>query len=712
MLRRIALPVFALALAAGCSGGGGSSSAPPTSPATNAPASTRQITFTISFKESDQAAKIRRAASRARRHLRQPNTGSIGVAVNGGQAVYSAVTCQNGQCQASVTVVAPVNQTDTFAVTDWTGPDGPNNGGVLLSEGSASTYITAGGTIVIPVTLGGIVSQIVSVNLTNTTFTSGTSGTSTLTVSATDPSGALIVGCFASPVPVQIFENDNLEAFSFSSQGELTKGEVIGSGSTQDGCPADGSSLTLYYSGAQTGESFPADAVVGADLPGTQGISFGFTWGQTNSFGLFFNGPDDKTTVLDEITTTCPGGGVPCAYYEPALLPFLSTITGLGTAGSGENGSPALWGTDNYTGLTTGITAAGAFTIYPTNGDYVGPPNSPDPNFPNYSIPYDLGGGDLLIPNYGSQNLVEFKDGSNSQTFDVLKPAYTSAGFAFPVGIVPSVFVPDGSGNLWFVDPNTAAVDEANSTGGNIVSCASTFSDGVTPVAFDALAVSGSTVWSSTVAAPPSDPESFAIARFPTSVAGSNPCTVPYTDAVSVPNEVDRLAVDGGGNLWYVDNAENLGYIPAAGGTPATQALGHFIASNLVLSGSYFYGIDAADSEIVRIAVGAAPPNAVATFASLPANWNTINDNANNFNDIWLAAGPGTTLWFAGSTATGLRSPTNQVFEFDPTQLSFGSSARTLRVAQHATKRLSHARTGRAGRGLPVRRSLPNFGFR
>jgi hypothetical protein len=714
MLRHVALSAFALALLAGCSGGGGTT---PTSPQpTPAPSSTpqgtaRQITFTITFTKSQQKARLRKAAS-GLRHTKyiSPNTGSIGVAVNGGPASYSAVTCNGSSCQASVTVAAPVNQTDSFDVTDWTGPDGPNNGGVLLSEGTASSYITAGGTIIIPVTLGGEVAQIVSVNLTNTTFTSGTSASSTLTVTAKDPSGAVIVGCYASPVPVDIFENDNLKGFSFSSQGVLTQGEVIGSGSTQDGCPANGSTLTLYYSGTATGESFPADAVIGADLPGTQGTSFGFSWGQSTQYGLFYNGPNDTTTIVDEVQSTCPGSSVPCAFYEPALQPFLATLYGVGTATAGEPGSPAIWATDNYTGLVTAITATGAFTVYPTSGEIIGPPTSPDPNFPNYSIPFDLGGGDLLVPNYGSQNLVEFKDAQ--QTFNVLKPAYKSAGFAFPLGAAPSAFVPDGSGNLWFVDPNTAAVDEANSSGANIASCSLTFSDGVTPVSGDSLAVAGSTVWASSVAFPASNPEQFFIARFPTSVTGSSPCSVPFSDLIPVTAEVDRQAVDAGGNLWYVDNSENLGYIPAAGGTPATQSLGKFVSSNLLLSGKYLYGLDSADGLLVQIDTSVPPPNAAVTVASLPATWSNVTNQANNYNDVWLAAGPGTTLWFAGNVSEGLQAPTNEVFEVDPAQLSFGSPLRVFsrihaRVRHNVAQRHAH----RGGRQVRVRKSLPNFGF-
>jgi hypothetical protein len=719
MLRHVTLAALAAALLAGCSGGAGSPGAPsqvPTQAPTSAPqGTTRQITFTISFTKSEQSARLRRQAGKLR-HTKyiSPNTGSIGVAVNGGAASYSPVSCNGSQCTASITVAAPVNQVDTFDVTDWSGPDGPNSGGVLLSEGSASSYISAGGTIVIPVTLGGVVAQIVSINLTNTSFTSGTSGSATLTVTAKDPSGAVIVGCYQNPVPVQIFENDFLTAFSFSNQGVLTQGEVIGSGSTQDGCPAQGSSLPLYYSGSQNGPSFPADVVLAADLPGTQGQTFNFTWGQTNQYGLFFNGADDATTVVDEVQTTCPGGGVPCAYYEPALLPYLTTVTGLGGAASpSEPGSPAVWSTDNFTGLVSGITANGAFTIYPTNGEYLGPPNSPDPANPSYSIPLDLGGGDLLIANYSANNpptgnLVEFKD--SNQSYNVLRPAYTGAGFASPNVAAPSVFEPDGAGNLWFVDPYTAAVDQADSTGGNVVSCALTYSDGVTPVAADALAVSASTVWASTIVIPNSNPEQFFLARFPTSVSGQNPCTIPFGDLTSVPNEVDRIAVDAGGNLWYVDNAENLGYIPAAGGTPATQSLGKFVASNLILQGSYFYAVDSADGLLLRIATAAAPPNAVVQSAPLPASWDGVSDLASNFNDIWITAGPGTTLWFAGDVKEGLRAPTNQVFEIDPSQLTFGSNARIAHVAARFHHPAARHR-GVRSRQLPIRRSLPNFGF-
>jgi len=705
----VTLSALALVLLAGCSGGGSSNPGAPLpqpTPTSVGQGSSRSITFTISFNKSQSNAHQRRL-----KYI-SPNTGSIGVAVNGGPATYSAVNCNGGSCNASVTVIAPVNQTDTFTVTAWTGPSGPNNGGVLLSEGSASTYITAGGTIVIPITLGGEVASIASLNLTNTSYTSGTSGSATLTVTARDPSGAVIVGCYAQPIPVRIFENDSLTAFSFSSQGVLTKGSLLGSGSTQDGCSANGTSLTLYYSGSATGPSFPADAIVAADTPTSE--FFNFTWGQVNDFGLYYNGPDDTTTVLTELQTACPGGGVPCAYYQPALAPFLATLTGVGGAASGEPGSPAVWGTDNYTGLVAGITAGGAFTLYPTDGQIIGPPHSQDPNYPNYSIPDDLGNGDLLISNYQAPNLVEFKDGTNSQVFDVLHPAYTSAGFATLVGIAPSVFVADGSGNQWFVDPNTAAIDTASATGGSIVSCVLPFSDGVTSMAANALAVAGSTVWTSTVLVPASGPEAFYIARFPTSVSGSSPCTVPFTDEIPVALEVDHLAVDASGNAWYVDNSGNLGYIPAAGGNPVTQSFGPVLSSSFLRENQYLYALDSADNLLVRIDTTTPPPNAVVATAPLPANWNGITDNADNFNQVWLTQGAGTTIWFAGTTAAGLQAPTNLAFEIDPAQLTFGSGSQAFGRARHAAahRAVPRLRARRPGRKqLPIRRNLPNFGF-
>lgn len=708
MLKRAALPAFALALLAGCSGGGGSASAPQPQPTpTSGPQGSRSITFTIKFSKSQAASHLRRT-----KYI-SPNTGSIGVAVNNGQATYSAVDCNGNQCQASVTVAAPVNQTDTFTVTAWSGSSGPNNGGVLLSEGSASTYITAGGTIVVPITLGGIVATIQSIALTNTSFTSGTSGSATLTATALDPSGAVIIGCYAQPIPVEIFENDNLSAFSFSNQGVLTQGSLLGSGSTADGCSANGTSLTLYYSGAATGPSFPADAVVAADIPSSE--YFKFAWGQVDQFGLFYNGPADATTVLSEVQTTCPAN-VPCAYYESALAPFLATATALdAAASSNENGSPAVWGTDNYTGLVYGIGASGAFTVYPTDGQIIGPPHSQDPNYPNYSVPYDLGGGDLLIPNYQAPNLVEFKDGSNSQTFDVLRPAYASAGFASPVGIAPSAFVADGSGNLWFADPTTAALDNANSSGGSIVSCNLIFSDGVTSMAANAVAAAGSTVWASTVVVPASGPEGFYIARVPTSVTGSSPCTVPFSDEIQVALEVDRMTLDAGANLWYVDNAGNLGYIPAAGGTPVTQTFSPLLSSNFVRENQYIYALDSADNLLVRIDTTTPPPNAVVATAPLPANWTNITDDAENFNEVWLTQQSNGTLWFAGTTGVGLRAPTNIVFEVNPAQLTFGSAATTLARTRSTMPR--HAaiadlkRRARGRRPLPIRRSLPNFGL-
>ena len=490
----------------------------------------------------------------------------------------------------------------------------------------------------------------------------------------------------------------------------MTKGSVIGSGSTKDGCSANGSSLTVYYSGSANGPSLPADAVIASDIPSAE--FFNFIYGLFDSYNLLYNAPADTTTVVDELQTTCPGGGAPCAYYQPALSPFLATLTSLGSASAGEPGSPAVWLTDNNTGLVGGITANGTFTLYPTDGIISGPPHSADPSFPDYSVPYDLGGGNVLIPNYASQNLVEFK--ANPQTFDVLRPAYTSAGLASPVGAAPSVFVPDGTGALWFVDPNTAAIDTATATGSNVVSCAFAYSDQATPVAGNALAVAGTTVWTSTVATTASSGLQFYLARFPTSVATGNPCTVPFSDEIPLTNEVDRLAVDPSGNAWFVDNGGNLGYVPAGGGTPATQTFPNLPSSNLLAAGKYLYALDSLDGLLLRIDTTTPPPNAVVASAPIPASWAGTSNNPQSFDQIWLTAGPGTSIWFAANPGNGgLRSESQAAFAIDPAQLTFNTAARTrgrsfaLRSHRHVT---TFRRPHRSGPHFPIVRSKPNFG--
>jgi streptogramin lyase len=718
---------FAVALAslacaiAGCSGSGSGNGTTPLphptltpSPAPSSGSPPRSITFTIKFDKTRHAKSHARAGAVGRPKYISPNTNSVGVAVNGGTPVYSKVSCSDGECQASVTVDAPVNQTDTFDVTAWSGADGPGSGSTLLSEGSAQAFITPGGTLNIPVVLGGVVSQIVAVNLTNSSFTSGSDGSSTVTVSAKDPTGAVIVGCFASPVPVGIFENDDLQGYSFSNQGTLLTGHVLSSGSTADGCSPDGGSLSLYYRGALTGPAFPADAVVLADIPGTEETSFRFTYGDVNQYGLFYNHADDTTSAVSEIFSTCPAGNAGCAYYLPALAPFGADLTALAPAQSGEPGNPAVWGTDDYTGLTGSVSASGAFTLYPTDGEMIGPPHSANTQDANYSVPFDQGSAAFLIPVYNDSNLWSFNAEGKSPAFKAVQPQYTGAGFAFPLGAAPSVLTPDGSGNLWFVDPSTAAVDQSDAAGDTVVSCALPFSDGSTPVSGDALAVSGSTVWLSTVADPISEGQEAFVARFPTSIAKSQPCTVPFDDELPVPAEVDRIALDPSGNLWYVDNANTLGVFTPSGKTPVTQSLGFGLSSNLSAAGQYFYGIDAADNQLVRIDTSALPPKAGVTVAALPANWTDIQNQANDFNQVWIVPGPSGSLWFAGNVSSGLRAFTTIVFALNPGQLTFGPPNAHRHAGFGPVLRGSHrfVRPRGHARRFPNRVSLPNFGFR
>ena len=78
----------------------------------------------------------------------------------------------------------------------WVGWYGFNAGSAVAANSAASNAFTA-----TTLATGGEVAQIVSVNLTNTAFTSGTSASSTLTVTAKDPSGAVIIGIVAGSIP-------------------------------------------------------------------------------------------------------------------------------------------------------------------------------------------------------------------------------------------------------------------------------------------------------------------------------------------------------------------------------------------------------------------------------------------------------------------------------------------------------------------------------
>src|SRR5262249_58494553 len=128
-----------------------------------------------------------------------------------------------------VTVQAP-SGTVRFTLTLY---DGLNATGNILSTGSATQTVSGGGFSVSVTTLGRIAKIALAIAPAGVTFYVGIPATATLTASASDSDGNVIVGTYESPI-----------ALSASTSGAFT---LSGTSFT-----ASGQTITLTYSGASS----------------------------------------------------------------------------------------------------------------------------------------------------------------------------------------------------------------------------------------------------------------------------------------------------------------------------------------------------------------------------------------------------------------------------------------------------------------------------
>ncbi len=310
MLRATAFAAFATTVAA-CGGGGtGGGFGAPAPLSTNSPGTSpnASITIKIVVPQSTATKYHLRAVAPAsalpggkRPAYVSTSTLSIQIVVNGNTAgaTVANVSCASFPCSATATLSAPTNQTDTFAIEAF---DGANATGNALSDGSVTQFVPLGLTT-IPVSLGGVVANIGSVNICppatpgcGQSYQSSSSGASSWTVSinnAYDADNNVIVGTY--DVPIKLFVS---EADISRSAVTVSPTSLASSSSTSE----------LIYNGQFDGEDQVSATISGlfCDSLGTPtpncSSSFAFGSNSANGYAIF--------------QSACPSGAPVCSSFS------------------------------------------------------------------------------------------------------------------------------------------------------------------------------------------------------------------------------------------------------------------------------------------------------------------------------------------------------------------------------------------------------------
>jgi hypothetical protein len=277
----------------GCGGGGGSSA-----PAPHVAASQQSGSVVLAIPSAVPASTARSA-----KYI-SPSALSIAIAVSGGATTVADISVSSPNCTTTQTgrsctipLVAPAGH-DTFTFTQYAGA---NATGAVLGTGTAALNVVAGTPFVLAATLNGTVGSIALA--LGTIPPAGTPGSTTLTVTAEDAAGNVIIGPgnYSSPITLTVTDS--------TGQTTLSSSTVTGPSSTP---------ITVNYAGG-TG----TNATITASSTGIASASVSFVPGGTaacngnNGAGLYVN---DDTGGLVRYTLPVTSASVPTylntTYYN------------------------------------------------------------------------------------------------------------------------------------------------------------------------------------------------------------------------------------------------------------------------------------------------------------------------------------------------------------------------------------------------------------
>jgi hypothetical protein len=300
-MKRATLSLALLAgLLAGC-GGGGSTAVPPGTSSASAQANAGNGSILLSIPTQAPSSAVRFA------QFVSPNASSVSIVVNNGtaqtfdvSATSSLCTTSSGARNCKLTFGAPAGS-DTIVVAIFAGPNGT---GTTLATTTTTTTVVAGTpfnvTVALNATIGTIVATInpdtgtgtscnVPIGTPAVAITEGCGpGGATLTVVASDPSGAAITGTAPYATPIQLSAND----------------PSLGASPTSITAP--GQAVALSYTGAPLAQSLGNSATISLTI-GTQVVPISVKILRQNLYVALSNTPPGATPVD-------PIGGAVLAY--------------------------------------------------------------------------------------------------------------------------------------------------------------------------------------------------------------------------------------------------------------------------------------------------------------------------------------------------------------------------------------------------------------
>ena len=465
-------------LLAACSGGGGGSPVA-SSPGGASPASNSRANVTFQMQWAPASSASASAIRRSPKYL-APTAQSVSISVVSAPAPYSTTTPiveYLNSPQSTLTFAAPTGL-DTFAIQTF---DETNGKGNVLSSAFVTQTVSAGSANVVTAILNGVINSL-ALSVSPLQPAAGTASTMTVSATAYDADGNVIVGPgeYASPIQLAIVDPAN--------SGSLTLSTPV--------LQQPGATSTLSYNG-----KILASASVSASLSGitpatvtiapTPTVTI-YPLPQTNSGPLALKVDSANnlwfTEVFGNRIGELPNGST--TFTEHTVPTSNADLTGIAIGLDGR-----IWFTEQSPSQIGVMTTAGGFAEFPTahgnddpqditeRGDgtmwYTGP-GGDDISFLSESNGFNSAFYPVPTANAGPSGIAVGPKGVFF-TEDVGKigvlfegaQAPSETPITFPTGdgakAIPQGIVEGPDGNMWFTDNSTSAIGRFSTTDSSIV---------------------------------------------------------------------------------------------------------------------------------------------------------------------------------------------------------------------------------------------------
>ena len=350
-----------------------------------------------------------------------PATQSISIQINNAQNLAAVVNNPGTGGTSKVAVDAPVGS-DTFIIKAY---DLTNAQGAVLSQAQVSQKIVAGKANTVSAVLQGVVASI-ELGLTNQSPVAGVAATSSVTVTAIDPDGSVIVGPGNYDRVIHLADSD---AFATSLSSTLVTAPGSGPTLNYNGNSITSAVITASAAGVpSTNVTFsPTPHIYEFAVPTASSLLFDITAGPDGALWFVeFHG-----NKIGRITTTG-------SFSEFGIPTTASGATGIA---SGPDG--ALWFTEGNASKIGRITTGGSISEFGIPTSASGPTgiaSGPD--------------GALWFTEESTDKIGRITTGGTVSEFAL--PTASSGPFGIASG-------PDGA--LWFVEQNANQIGRITTSG-------------------------------------------------------------------------------------------------------------------------------------------------------------------------------------------------------------------------------------------------------